>query len=262
MLNVTEFGKQLLDAGDLDPVYAMLWDAQLEPDLLDRWLIAYWCFYHAGTASWIARNEEGYWARFLMAAASKDYPRCHERRHYRGENAMKSATWLSECGVPCLMNPIRDKPKWTAKALIDYVRTWVGFGPWIGFKVADMVDRLAISEVVFDEQTAFYKGSPQEGADLLWELDHGYAAEPGQAVPYAADKILAQLGGYLAPPRNERTINLQEVETILCKWKSYRGGHYRIGEDVEGLREALLRFGAVKLSQRLLKAAPRVNTEV
>lgn len=262
MDNVYEFGRKLLTSLDLDPIYVMLWDAELEQETLDRWLIAYCCFYHAGTASWIANSQEGYWDRFLQAAASKDYPRCHERRHYRGANAMKSATWLSECGVHCLMQPIRDNAKWRASALIEYVKTWVGFGPWISFKVADMVERLGIAEVEFDQATAMYKGSPTEGAEYLFELDHKYIAEPGQTVPYAVNKILSQLGGYLAPPRLERRINVQEVETILCKWKSYRGGHYTLGEDVLGLRRSLLRFGKCLLSQRLLKTAPRAIAEV
>ena len=39
----------------------------------------------------------------------------------------------------------------------------------------------------------------------------------------------------LAPPEYEREINMQEIETCLCKYHSYYHGHYKAGEDIERL---------------------------
>lgn len=67
------------------------------------------------------------------------------------------------------------------------------------------------------------------------------------------DYVLSGLDGQ-APPRFDRPLNVQEAETVLCKWKSYSGGHYEIGEDVAACREGLSRFFRCRTARRLKKA--------
>ena len=50
-MNIYDFADEMIQTRDLDPVYCVLSDAQLDPDQLDRWLFAYFCFYHVGAAS-------------------------------------------------------------------------------------------------------------------------------------------------------------------------------------------------------------------
>lgn len=271
-LSVYEFGRALLDANDLDPVYVLLHEAGLESDLLRAWLIGYWCFYHVGTASWVAagydqHGEKGYWPRMRSAAGSKDYPRSAERRHFRGENARKSVAFLEGEGLEGLWKGISGRGEWGAASdLIEFVKTeWVGFGPWIAFKIADMVERLGIAPVRFDAATAMYDGSPTEAAKLL------YAAErPGAPAPkspaevravsgWAAARVLSsqELTGRAAPPAHDRPLGFQEAETILCKWKSYLGGHYHVGEDVAACKKSLGRFPGCPVAARLYKAGEK-----
>lgn len=259
MMSVYEFGRALLDANDLDPVYVVVHHAELPPTTLRRWLLAYWCFYHVGTASWCAEGGDGFWGRMTTAAASKDYPRSSERRHFRGRAAVASVAYLSSRGEDGLFCDLEDAGP-TAAEVTAAVREWVGFGPWIAFKVADMLERLGVRPVVFDAKTALYDGSPQEAAALLYERER--PADPPPTSPatrqavarWAADRVLTGLGGYAAPPTGDRPLGFQEAETVLCKWKSYLGGHYHVGEDVEAVRRGLIRFSRCKLSQRLLKA--------
>lgn len=37
---------------------------------------------------------------------------------------------------------------------------------------------------------------------------------------------------------------VQEAETVLCKYKSYRNGHYFVGKDTKEIRYALKGWGA------------------
>lgn len=259
-ISVYDFGKQLLDAGDLDPVYVVVHEAGLSRSDLQRWLLAYWGFYHSGTASFIASapdGDEGYWVRFETAARSKEFPRSSERRHFRGNNAINSVAFLKQNRVGPLFDDLLSTSCWsplppslTAAVLMDRVTEWVGFGPWIAFKVADMIERLGIAPVKFDLDTVMYD-SPREAAELLWDREKGPGEKAG-AGAWAIWKILEKLGHYKAPPRYERNLNAQEAETILCKHKSYLGGHYTVGEDVEALREGLLRFARSSISQKLL----------
>jgi len=233
-----EFGRELVETGDLDPVYVVLHEANLEPELLKKWLLAYWCFYHPGTASWIAdgRVEVAYWARMFQAARSKDYPRCPERRHFRGENAIKSVTYLMGTGLMSLLTPLLYKT--SASELIAYVQSWVGFGPWISFKVADMLERLGLVEVEFTEKEAMYD-SPREGAVLWYDREGLPAADYPDKIAACLNEMRKAYAGLTAPPRHERPLGFQEFETILCKWKSHLNGHYAVGEDVEALERNL-----------------------
>lgn len=249
-----EFGRRLLETNDIDPVYVAVWNAGLAPEELRRWLLAYWCFYHSGTTSYVASapdGTEGYWIRMRTAAESKEFPRGTERRHFRGELAARSVTFLADLGLDYLFDPFQPAASYTAGEVIRTVGEWYGFGPWIAFKVADMLDRLGLCRVEFDVSTAFYKGSPTEGSERLWREERN-SDPPSLVTTWAARRILTELGTYAAPPRYERKINVQEAETVICKWNSYRKGHYEPGEDVKGLRHHLLRFGKCTLSQRIL----------
>lgn len=251
-LSVHEFGRELIRQKDLDPVYVLLHEASLSRTDLQRWLVSYWCFYHVGTASAIAYSEEEYWDRMDTAAGSKEWPRSSERRHFRGAAAKKSVDYLQRRGVTNLFQDVLgDGKEINARDLTQVVQQWVGFGPWIAFKVVDMLERLGIRSVRFDLSTAMYS-SPLAGADLF----HREAGSPptSDVAKWAVDSILRELGKLKAPPRYERAINFQEVETILCKWHSYRKGHYHLGEDVTACRRGLLRYARNPMAQRLIAA--------
>ena len=223
-----EFGRKLIEANDLDPVYVLLWNSNFDRLKMKKFLLAYWAFYHMGTASWISEGAtlpittpNSYWDRFMTAAKSKDYPRCPERRHFRGQNAIKSTTYLANTGITDLFKPLLLPRKQTATEVMESVMTWVGFGPWIAFKVTDMLERLGLAQIDFDTKTIFLFDSPQEGARRLWEsLGKPIAATFG-IEKWAVETLLNELGDLKAPPRYERLVNAQEMETVLCKHKSY-----------------------------------------
>lgn len=264
-LSIYDFGKELLRIKDLDPVYILIHEAQLAPRILRRWLLAYWCFYHVGTASWITQygeeSDNFYWYAMLEAAGSKKYPRCPERRHFRGDNAKNSVKYLSERGIDDLFAPLEEGP-YKVSQVIESVKEWVGFGPWISFKVADMLECLGLCEIQFDSETAIYGGSPTEGVNRFFsQYEDSAETRQDERTQWALVKLAEGLNvnGSLpkAPPRYERSIGVQEAETMFCKWNSYMKGHYKLGEDIEAVREGLLRFSKCRLSQRLLKAGSK-----
>ncbi len=260
-LSIYEFGCRLLETKDLDPVYVLLHHTTMSELTRRRWLLAYWCFYHVGTASWIAEEpaEYNFWVRMKTAANSKEYPRSSERRHFRANNAIKSVTWLESKGLNQLFTPLRKFS--TSTEVINYVKTWVGFGPWIAFKVADMVERLGIAKIEFGVDDAMLFDSPQEGARLLWNKERPNEAEPTKSTiaAWAVSRILQELQltkHVKAPLSYDRNIGVQEAETILCKWKSYlvsNGGRYLIGEDIDHCLKGLEMFPDCELTQRLVR---------
>lgn len=266
-LSVVDFGRQLVETGDLDPIYIMLHGAKLPLTKLQQWLLAYWCFYHAGTASYcvdvaaVDGREASYWQAMRAAAASSKWPRGSERRHFRADLAMKSVNWLESEGVESLFYDF-DRAAYECRVLsvqdvMEHVELWVGFGPWIAFKVADMLERLGLVKVNFTDADAFLFKAPLEGAKLV--VEH-YAPKQFKLVTteaaWAFSYLRRNLAGLKAPPRYERELNGQEFETILCKWKSHLAGHYPIGKDIHEIREGLLRFARCKTSQLLLRSLP------
>lgn len=253
-LDIIEFGEQLLRTEDLDPIYCMLWASHLREDKeqLRRWLLAYWCFYHAGTSSWIV-DQKDYWKAMAVAAGSKDYSRSPERRHFRGRAAQDSVRYLHERGVDGLFS---DLDVYDVGAVMEAAGEWTGFGPWISFKIADMLERLGIAPIEFDGGEMFLFDSPREAADLLYQNYFFRAPKTAQeANKWAVDTLLSsELSEFLAPPRFERPINVQEVETILCKWKSHWNGRYHVGEDIESMRAALTKYRETSSTARRLLA--------
>lgn len=256
-----EFGRELILSNDLDPVYTILWNANFDRMKMQKWLLAYWSFYHMGTASWISEGQllvrGGYWERFMKAAKSKEYPRCPERRHFRGQNAINSVTYLQAQGIAALFKPLLLPRKQTAAEVMSKVQEWVGFGPWIAFKVSDMIERLGLATVEFDTKTVFLFDSPKEGAQRLWESLGKPQTVATRIESWAVETITSELDDLKAPPRFERPINAQEAETILCKWKSYQNGKYHIGEDIKSCRKSLLTFARCNTSQALIQAGTR-----
>ena len=102
---ITEFGEALLHTQDLDPVYVMLHGARMDRAQLERWCVAYWCFYHAGAASYLSALEgEEFWVMMLRAAANttsppvkpgERWPRASERRYFRGPKCIKAVEWMA-----------------------------------------------------------------------------------------------------------------------------------------------------------------------
>lgn len=268
------WGRELIRTQDHDPLYTALHGVAQSGaapyNRIRRFLVAYWLCYSVGASWWIsgAPNGEEFWFRMYTAARNETeptviggpvggrWPRAHERRHWRGQKAIDSVLELrrrypnpermvleieslgSSTVVPTLKN-------------VELVVTdWPQFGPWIAFKAADMVERVMDKEIDFPDQVTTLYRDPRRGAEMMAPLLH---LETPQQV---TDHLLAALGDEPAPPLGEgrRNVNVQEVETVLCKWKSARNGKYHIGADTASHRAELAHWGG----HELLAAYPSV----
>lgn len=258
-MDLIDFGKKLIETKDLDPIYVVLYDAKLPQPKLFRWMLSYWCFYNAGTASWISDGyDEGkdkeYWKRMQAAAKSKDYPRGRERRHYRGDLSINSVKWLQKEGIDKLFEPFTVGVTRTVGGIMEYVCTWYGFGGWIAFKVADMLERLKVAPIDFQGGEKHFFNSPIMGAMLAYETYYRPTAKKPHPTQWTIEYLQSSKVGHLmAPPSRNRLIGIQEIETILCKWYAHMTNGYTIGEDIEALAIALRTFPHESPTKRLLQ---------
>lgn len=259
-LKVRAFGQDLIESNDLDPIYVALVSSQLEPDTLKRWLVAYWCFYHAGVASYLSEfTGKDFWGKFLIAAENvipspinKRWERGHERRHFRAANAIKAHAYLSgryerpEQMVDYIVG--HDTPL-TFLAVTKRAKEHHGFGDWIAFKVADMIDRVLGIPVDFDNTAVFMFEQPVKSALLLIEMGEiplpPNVESKADKLNYVADYLIEYFSDLLAPPFLDRPVNIQEIETVLCKWKSHYTGSYPLRNDIDEINRGIIEWAEV-----------------
>lgn len=272
-MSVTAFGDALLETRDLDPAYVGLVASDLPEPQLCRWLLAYWCFYHCGAASWLSEQEgDDYWNWMGVAARNENrtipeevhgrcgrivrWPRAAERRHFRGQKCVDAVEWLRH---NCPGDPVNgwSPENWvrllstsplTDKSLMSVVQDWPMFGPWIAFKVADMMERCYGAKVSFAPDLCLMYDEPRRALAILEEHHMLQDSRASKADWYNA--LSRYFSARRAPPALDRPCGPQEVETILCKWKSHVNGHYHIGKDIHDHREALLYWGPTAMKMR------------
>jgi hypothetical protein len=252
-LGIRDFGDELLRTRDLDPVYVAIHGARLRRPQLCRLLTAYWCFYHLGAAAWLSEHEsDDYWRVVRVAAENaaptprgERWPRAAERRHFRGAVCVRTVDWLARESPEHWVESLSSLR--TDAEVMSAVREWPLHGPWIAFKAADMLERCAGQRVTFAADVGLIYAEPRSTLDLLVETE-------GRGVQDHYRDLLRYFGRRRAPPGFDRACGPQEVETVLCKWKSHRAGRYAVGKDVTEVRRALTGWG--ETADRLLRAAP------
>lgn len=265
------WGRKLIETEDHDPLYTMLvkgQDSFEDDDQRARWLFAYWCCYHPGVASKLSEySGTSFWAMLREAAANKSkpldhgipvegrWPRAAERRHWRGDKAIDMVDKLSnefpvgpEAIVDRMMLLSRDRAV-TLKEVENAVCVFPQFGPWIAFKIADMAERVWGRKVDFPANLASLYKDPRKGAEMASPL---MKVSPG-LVPTI---LICRYRDIKAPPLGDRIVNIQEVETVLCKWKSAVNGRYYIGADTTHYHEGMRGWG--RTAHSLMKSLPAI----
>lgn len=248
---VIDFGYKLLAKEDLDPVYNHFarhhgfTTISSSPDWVDdhreRWLLAYSMFYHVGVAEHAAHYMgHQYWEVLKGGIPSEPnggFPRGAERRHFRGHAAVEAIKLMSEYEPKAIVDSWYVEP--TCMGVIKNVQRLKHYGPWIGFKLADMGERCLRLPIDFaDCELGIYR-EPRMGAALVKYGDTNHALKT-EELTEVIEFIIDSIKNVSAPPWYDRPINIQEAETILCKYKSFVKGHYHVGEDIEAVAKAKL----------------------
>jgi hypothetical protein len=259
-LGLTDFGSLLLTTGDLDPVYVMLYKAELSIGTLYRFLLAYWFFYHVGVAAKLSEIEgpKFFAAATELAQNGRGTPRGSERRHFRGLACMKSLDYFSKTyedpnqAVAHLIAECKGK---NVTDVLAFVKKWPLFGPWIGFKIGDMLERVGNVPITFRKEDLELYKSPTQGAIVWCQNECINYEEVG--ISGVVTLLENMFESYKAPPAHDRPVGVQECETILCKWHSHLNGHYPVGKDSREILEHLRGWGS--LAESLQKYVPGIE---
>lgn len=255
-LGIVEFGRRLIETEDLDPVYVAMYRAKLARIEIVRFTVAWLMYYHTGLGCQIAESPRMFSRMVYIAKHNDGFPRGSQRKHHRKEPAVKSALDLRKrfkTGNECLQWLIAGES--TAREMFFRVCEWVGWGPCMAWRVPDIFERLGTYPALFvDSDVDLFFTSPKKGAILCAEM-YGLDMETPELNAHLY--LMEHLGHMKAPPRYERTINIQETETVFCKWKSHMSGHYNVGRDTGRARQGFEAYPTSELSRRLLSKIPR-----
>lgn len=249
LMSWADFSTTLLTKFDLDPIYAMLVDAvaagAMDEPTLKRWLLAYWCYYSAGTASFIAEEPSHKFYEFMRLGFSgaNQYSRGHERRHFRGENGLKAIDHLERFGpAEKVVDFIYAGACLTYSCVAERAMGFTLFGPWIAWKICDMGERVLCLDVDFHDTSLYMYKDPVQGGALYRFGDWQHPINEAE-LALVVKMIETEFDGYMAPPHLDRPINVQEVETLLCKYKAHVKGHYPPLFDIVEIRHGLENWG-------------------
>lgn len=153
---------------------------------------------------------------------------------------LRNAYRTPEKMVDCILDGPRD-----FESIRRRVKTHHLFGDWIAFKIGDMLERVLGEQVDFSEADVFMFKDPVKGAKMVWESwpDSVPKEFNEEMIPAVVHILKKQFAGFKAPPIYDRLVGLQEVETILCKWKSHMNGHYPLNNDICEIRKGLKDWG-------------------
>lgn len=238
-MNHITFGKQLLESYDLDPLYVILAGTSWSERMMKRFLLAYWIFYSAGVACKVAESKSFYRTMFEMDA--NHAPRGHERRHLRGQAFIDCVNGLKSFGTPEQVvdaMTVGNDFQTIAKA----VQTFRGFGPWMSFKIADMTERVLQKPVDFSNAEIGVYKDPVKGAALIMFGDQNHPITLDE-LHDVFSSLQHDFRHYKAPPYQDRLINIQELETIACKYKSHVNKHYPLWTDTQEIYHGLEGYG-------------------
>lgn len=260
-LDVVSFGRLLLETGDLDPIYIALnrtgWSLQKKA----RWLMVYCAYYHAGVACYIADTEDGelFWEWMMTAARNEDaeptpfgarWPRGHERRHFRGQQAVKGVQdWQHRYPEhPELMFINLAQPNLRDVKKFESVRARAlehrSVGEWLSFKMVDLVDACMGVHVDQSNVMNFMYDTPRNSLLREWRerIGMGQSVRPRDetaTIVAMNEWLLHEMRGLDCPHKPGRPVDNFCLETIWCKHQSHLNGHYPLLNDIEEIRAGL-----------------------
>jgi hypothetical protein len=219
----------------------MLYRSQFSFFQKERFTVAYWLFYHSGVSALLSEKMgHAFWDACQEQLTLA--PRGTERRHFRGSAATKAVQALHSLypdpeDFVEAMCPSQSTCE-TFHTVSSRVEKLPQFGPWIAFKVCDMLERVLDRQIDSSGCIDLWFREPLTGAE---KAATAFSLPSRDA---AIQFLLEKFHSWGAPPDYKRKVNLQEIETILCKWKAHLGGHYEIGKDTYEILHGLRKYSS------------------
>ena len=235
-MNFADFSRVLIESGDLDPDYIFI-NKVCEKNGWGNERKAEWI-----AAKSVIYNSIGELEFLLHGKNFDDVDYGNERRkHKRNAELFWNALYhnaQAHQGFYSMFSKVHED----ANIALKQLQKFQGIGPWAAWKILDLLN--CCLGFNFDFKNVDFRLAyeyPIRGMLLVaGEDEERYKKVSDELYESSMNEVYRQLeeGGILkcaAPPEYIRNINMQEIETCLCKYHSYYHGHYKAGEDIERL---------------------------
>ena len=230
-----EFSQILIESGDLDPDYIFMFRVfeklKMEPKTKERWVVLKSAIYDSTSE-----------LEVLLENAELETIKYGNERRKQKRSAKKNIESLQE--FVDSIGGFSGLPK-KAEAAGQALQTVFGIGPWASWKVLDLCETVLgvpidFSSIDFRKAYEF----PLRGLLMINELPEKAEILNNNDVYKIcmdrAKKLLVRTSELKSRPQLKRKINLQEIETCLCKYHSYIHGHYKPSQDLNHIKARLM----------------------
>jgi len=239
------FGRHLVSSRDIDPLYPVLHDIHrtqgMEPQqaLWHSFLYVAWYHLPSAMAAYECSPLPGRW---LVRHLDASWPTGIERRNNRGGRvadhirSFLEATrrtqlwdWFSDGLDMESFTPEGRIQNW--RILNERLQTIHGNGRWAAYKHLEVLRRVHNFPVWAPDMGNQFSSGPREGLAMLYGDIEGQTSR----VIAKLDRQGVDLQRRLA--KHGLVVDIEELETILCNWKSLVKGKYYVGHDIDELQE-------------------------
>ncbi len=258
-----EFSREHLASGDIDPVYPVLKHLVRDDgrEAAHSRVFAYLAWYSlASSEAALAHGLRGWPWKDLPTAEPiwARYPTGTERRALRGgKNIMKH--------LEALTATVTTHGSWedwlarglTGSQLVSWERMrlvtsepW-GNGRWASYKTCEILWKVLGYPLEATDMGNEFSSGPREGlAIVLGSAPRGNSPDVIRELDRLAEDLRERLEDDLGHP-----LGIEELETLLCDWKSTVQGNYYVGRDTDEMLEGLeASFVPEEVRARVLEA--------
>lgn len=261
MLPWQECSEKLIVTGELDPVYNVVAHARdtLGMEWAERFCMAHLMFYNVETSFILAEcGTKHFWFHALQMY--HEAKRGQERRHYRGQNGLKSIDSMRAEDPGVVFGSVGYGSGTSLKDIARGIaaRGYQGFGTYFLLKWADLIDVLYKSSVdytgLIHQPGQFLFEGAAKGLESIW---------PGRPYHESLQEITEFIRGRYDPFQGYRPCGLSEAETIACAYRTYYvKTTYKFGWDINNLRMTFTNLGQThKHAKILLEGVPQQTKE-
>lgn len=238
-MSCEQFAKEIVTSQDLDPDYYFLSQVFKKLNLSDeeraRWIVLKTVVYNSCSEAEIFFSLRSFEDVEYGAERRK-----HKRYAQRFYDSFKNHAIGRSASVARFFKHLNTDATYSLQALqkID------GVGPWASWKCLDLCERvldIPINFTTVDFRVAYEY--PLKGILMLSDITEDVKLLQSDLIyQKCLNSAVIQIGKareLMAPPSRNRRLNLQEYETIFCKYHSYLHGHYEPGEDLARLRKRI-----------------------
>lgn len=241
------FGKHLKSSSDIDPLYPILRSIIVQHKMTEEqaywftFLYVAWYNVAVGYRAWLECPEPD---PDILTLLDPSWPTGVERRASRGgrvrehidsfltaADGYRIQTWFNR-GLNADAFELEDQhANW--RILNERLQTLRMNGRWAAYKHCEVLRRVHYVMVQAPDMGNQFSSGPREGLAFLYgELDG-----QGPKVISRLDRQGLNLQRRVA--RLGLEVDIEELETILCNWKSVMKGKYYVGHDIDENQEQI-----------------------